>query len=152
MTFITKSYEETIKLGENIGRKLSGGEFIVLVGDLGGGKTQFTKGLAKGLGITDTVVSPTFTIERIYESTKNLSLHHFDFYRLASRDAEIESEVADITNDDKNIIVVEWGKNIPGALPAENLEINFEYEEDETRKITLKPHGLKYIKIAKELE
>jgi tRNA threonylcarbamoyladenosine biosynthesis protein TsaE len=151
MTFTTKNFEETIELGEKLGKMLSGGEFLVLVGDLGGGKTQFTKGLAKGLGITETVVSPTFTIERIYESPKRLYLHHFDFYRLQKMEMEIESEVADLEKDDQNVIVVEWGKNIPGALPEEHLEVSFEYEDDLTRKISMKPRGHRYEKIIKEL-
>jgi tRNA A37 threonylcarbamoyladenosine biosynthesis protein TsaE len=67
--FITKSDQETIALGFKLGSELCGGEFIALTGDLGGGKTQFTKGIAKALGITETVVSPTFTIERIYQGT-----------------------------------------------------------------------------------
>ena len=152
MTFTTNSSEETIEIGRKLGKKLTGGEFIVLVGDLGGGKTQFTKGLAKGLGIVETIVSPTFTIERIYESPKKLILHHFDFYRLEKYDAEIESEIADLSGSNQNIIVIEWGKNIPGALPQEYMEVNFEYESDEKRKITFKSFGNKYKKLLGEIK
>jgi len=152
MTYTTKSHEETIELGEKLGRLFSGGEFLVLVGDLGGGKTQFTKGIAQGLGIEETVVSPTFTIERIYESPKHLFLHHFDFYRLETFDMEIESEVADLNSDDRNIIVIEWGRNIPGALPEDYLEVSFEYEDDAERKITFRSRGKKYEKLLEELK
>lgn len=146
-TITTKLPVETVKLGKRLGALLSGGEFIVLVGDLGGGKTQFTKGIAKGLGIKETIVSPTFTIERLYASPKNLYLHHFDFYRLEQADMEIESEIRDLARDDQNIIVIEWGKNIPGALPDEYLEIDFIYRGEEKRQINLKPRGVRYQKL-----
>src|ERR1700694_4100448 len=78
----TNSVIETQTLAEAIGQVLRGGEVIELIRDLGGGKTTFTKGLARGLSITDTVQSPTFTICRTYVARDNLELHHFDFYRL----------------------------------------------------------------------
>jgi tRNA threonylcarbamoyladenosine biosynthesis protein TsaE len=121
--FTTKSFAETVALGFRLGSLLNGGEFIALTGDLGGGKTQFTKGIAAGLGIDETVVSPTFTIERIYKGRK-LELHHFDLYRVLN-DTEIASEIADLSKDDKNVIVIEWPENIDGIAPAENLAINF---------------------------
>jgi tRNA threonylcarbamoyladenosine biosynthesis protein TsaE len=153
MTFTTNSPAETLNAGARLGEKLSGGEFIVLVGDLGGGKTQYTKGLAQSLGIADTIVSPTFTIERVYSSQeKDLQLHHFDFYRLGTTDMEIESEVTDLEKDPQNIIVIEWGKNIPRALPENYLEITFEYIDETGRKVSYIPHGRSYAEIVKELE
>jgi len=147
MTIITKNYEETIDLGEKLGRLLSGGEFILLVGDLGGGKTQLTKGIARGLGIQETIISPTFTIERVYENPRGLVLHHFDFYRLGIMEREIQSEISDLRADDRNIIVVEWGKNIPQALPEEYLEIEIEYENEVKRKIFFRSQGMRYREI-----
>ena len=75
------SSEDMISFGQELGNSLKGGEVIELIGDVGAGKTTFTKGLAKSLGITDEIQSPTFTISRVYEGTKN-NLVHYDFYRL----------------------------------------------------------------------
>jgi len=141
-TFTTKSDIETIALGSKLGSLLQGGEFIALTGDLGGGKTQFTKGIALGLGISETIVSPTFTIERIYKA-KEFELHHFDLYRVFN-DKEIASEIADLEKDDKNIIVIEWPENIEGITPSEVLRIDFKYLADNERELILKSQGTKY--------
>ena len=141
-TFTTKSDIETIALGSKLGSLLQGGEFIALTGDLGGGKTQFTKGIASGLGVSETIVSPTFTIERIYKA-KEFELHHFDLYRVFN-DKEIASEIADLEKDDKNIIVIEWPENIEGITPSEVLTIDFKYLADNERELILKPQGTKY--------
>jgi len=77
----SESPEATEQLAEAIGRRLTGGEVIELVSDLGGGKTTFVRGLARGLGSADVVSSPTFTVSKVYKADK-LELHHFDFYRL----------------------------------------------------------------------
>lgn len=129
--FITKSDQETIALGSKLGATLRGGEFIALTGDLGGGKTQFTKGIAQGLGITETIVSPTFTIERIYGN-----LHHFDLYR-APGDNEIAEGIRDLANDSEAIVVVEWPENIEGILPEKHSAVHFKYLEDNEREITM---------------
>ena len=152
-TFITKSDQETIALGFRLGSKLRGGGFIALTGDLGGGKTQFTKGIAKALGITETVVSPTFTIERIYPSPRHSSteykfstgsgwnpvLHHFDFYR-TQNDQEIAESIKDLSSDPDAIIVVEWPENIEGILPEKYTAINFKYLDENEREITVEEH------------
>ena len=134
-TFTTKSDTETIALGSKLGVLLRGGEFIALTGDLGGGKTQFTKGIAKGLGITETVVSPTFTIERVYGK-----LHHFDLYRTVE-DREIAESIRDLVADRESIIAVEWPENISNILPADYLAIIFRYIEENERELTLVGHG-----------
>lgn len=147
--FITKSDQETIALGSKLGELLCGGEFIALTGDLGGGKTQFTKGIAKGLGIADTIVSPTFTIERVYKSPRhdstdgNLSLHHFDLYRTPG-DWEIAAEIKDLTADDNNIVVVEWPENIEGILPENYLAVEFKYLDENKRELIFESFGKQY--------
>ena len=134
-TFTTKSDAETIALGSKLGELFCGGEFIALAGDLGGGKTQFTKGIAKGLGIKETIVSPTFTIERIYGK-----LHHFDLYRLHN-DSEVAAGIQDLLNDGDNVIVVEWPENIQGILPEDYLDIAFKYLDENERELTFVAHG-----------
>lgn len=81
MKYTTETAEETEKLGYNLASKLHGGEVILLNGELGAGKTTFAKGLARGLGISETITSPTFTLLNIYQG-KDLKLYHFDMYRL----------------------------------------------------------------------
>ena len=98
------SSEDMISFGQELGNSLKGGEVIELIGDVGAGKTTFTKGLAKSLGITDEIQSPTFTISRVYEGAKN-NLVHYDFYRL--NDAGIMAiEMQDVIDDPNNITVM----------------------------------------------
>jgi len=134
-TFITKSSEETVSLGNEIGRKLLGGEVIFLTGDLGGGKTQFAKGVALGLGIKETVVSPTFTIERIYKGSK-LTLHHFDMYRLTN-DREITEVIKELSSSSDEATVIEWPENLEGIHSLATTKIIFEHIDENSRKISI---------------
>lgn len=152
MKKLSLSVEETTKTGENLGKHLTGGEFIILIGDLGGGKTQFTKGVARGLGIKEMVISPTFVLERIYQSPKNLVLHHLDFYRLGGTESELESGVADVQKDKNAIVVIEWAKNISKIVPNEYLEINFKYLDDNKRELVFVGHGKKYQQLIERLK
>ena len=119
LEFITKSAEETILLGEAIGKSAAPGLVLALSGDLGAGKTQLVKGIAKGLGITETVTSPTFTILQSYE-TGRLPLHHLDVYRI-----EDEEEMEEVglweCMDTKSVTVIEWAGRIADLLPKETV-------------------------------
>ena len=84
-TYVSTTTEQTIALGQILGKLLQAGDVLVLTGDLGAGKTQFTKGIAAGMGVKDDVTSPTFTIEMVYEGTL-MPLYHFDLYRLNDPD------------------------------------------------------------------
>ncbi len=114
MEFLTHSVEETEALGEKLGRSLTGGEILAYRGDLGAGKTAFTRGLARGLGICDRVTSPTYTIVNEYEGGR-LPLFHFDMYRLDSAD-----DLFDIGWEDYllrgGVCAVEWSENVPEAM------------------------------------
>lgn len=108
-------------LGTQIAAQLHGGQVIELIGDVGAGKTTFTKGLARGLGITEAVQSPTFTISRRYQG-KRWHLAHYDFYRLD--DAGImQDELAETLADPDTITVIEWAGSVAGILPAEHITI-----------------------------
>lgn len=119
MTFTTHSAAETEALGEQLAARLTGGEVIAYTGDLGAGKTAFTRGLARGLGITDRVTSPTFTIVNEYEGGR-LPLFHFDMYRLSSSD-----ELYDIGWEDYlargGVCAVEWSEIVSDALEENEL-------------------------------
>ena len=134
MQFITKSPEETERLGERLGRTLHGGEVIAYLGDLGAGKTAFTRGLARGLDIPMRVTSLTYTIVNEYTDGR-LPLFHFDMYRLGSSD-----ELFDIGWEDYllrgGVCAVEWSENVRDAM--ENaITVAIEKTDDETRRITI---------------
>lgn len=134
MEFITNSPQETEALGQKLGQKLPAGTVIAYRGDLGAGKTAFTRGLARGLGIQDPVTSPTYTIVNEYLGGR-VPLFHFDMYRLHSAD-----DLFDIGWDDylerQGICAVEWSENVEEAL--ENpLVVTICKTGEESRKITL---------------
>ena len=134
MQFITKSPEETERLGEQLGKTLHGGEGIAYLGDLGAGKTAFTRGLARGLEIPMRVTSPTYTIVNEYTGGR-LPLFHFDMYRLSSSD-----ELFDIGWEDYllrgGVCAVEWSENVRDAM-EDAITVSIEKTDDETRRITI---------------
>ncbi len=142
--FSSTSIAETQRIAEAVGWQLKGGEVIELVSDLGGGKTAFVHGLAKGLGSEDRVASPTFTISRLYRG-KGLELHHFDFYRL--QDAGLmEHELHDVVGDPEAVVVVEWGGVVAHVLPAARLTIHLTRTGDESREVVFGcPDSLAYL-------
>ena len=106
---------------------------IELIGDVGAGKTTFTKGLAKSLGITDEIQSPTFTISRVYEGAKN-NLVHYDFYRL--NDAGIMAiEMQDVIDDPNNITVIEWGEPVREVLPKKYITVKIKIISENIREV-----------------
>ena len=130
------STDEMIAFGEEIGRQISEGMVLELVGDVGAGKTTFTKGLAKGLGISETVQSPTFTISRVYEGEK-LTLSHYDFYRLNDYGI-MEMELAENLSNPKNVTVVEWAGDLAEILPKKHLKLVFESSSKNQRKVKVR--------------
>lgn len=125
------STNDTELLGEQLGQKLTGGEVIELVSDLGGGKTTFVRGIAKGMGSLDKVASPSFVIRREYY-TNDLTLYHFDFYRLHEPGA-IAHDLAEVVNKPVNVVVVEWGEIVQGVLPAKRLTVHIKTTGETTR-------------------
>jgi len=123
---------------------LKGGEVIELVSDLGGGKTTFVKGLAKGMGSEATVHSPSFTLDNQYQAGK-LTLHHFDFYRLFEPGV-MRDELAEILEEPGAVVVVEWGRIVQDVLPPERLVIRIRATGEHKREITFSaPPKLKYL-------
>jgi tRNA threonylcarbamoyladenosine biosynthesis protein TsaE len=137
MTWQTESVtsDETERLAEVLGATLKGGEVIELVSDLGGGKTTFVRGLARGIGSTDRVASPTFTISKVYGTSRDIEVHHFDFYRLAEPGI-IADELAEVVGDPATVVVVEWADIVQDVLPPERLSIYIRQTPSGTREIT----------------
>lgn len=142
---ITKNYEETIKLGEKLGKLLTKGSVITLQGDLASGKTTFTKGIGKALNIKQVINSPTFTILKIYEG--DLKLFHIDAYRLLNNSYDLGLE----EYEDEGVMIIEWPECYVDFLPNEYLEVTFKYIDDNTREISFNAKGEKYRKILEEL-
>lgn len=130
----SRSSEDTEALGERIGARLRGGEVIELVSDLGGGKTTFVRGFARGAGSRDRVASPTFAISREYKAPR-LTIIHFDFYRLQEAGIVAE-ELREYVGAPDSVVVVEWGDIVQDVLPANRLTIHLEQNGEKTRDIT----------------
>lgn len=131
---------------ERLGSLLQQGDVLALEGDLGAGKTTFTKGLAKGLNITRNVNSPTFTIIKEYQG--RLPLYHMDVYR-------VEDSFEDLGFDEyfegNGVTVVEWAHLVKEQLPEELLTIYLYLDDNDSRKLVLEPRGKRYEELCKEI-
>jgi len=137
MEILSKSEKDTFELGLKISSKLNGGELILLYGDLGCGKTVFTKGLAKGLLILDEVTSPTYVFLRSYRGEK-FTLYHFDFYRI-DKPSDLERiDIEDLIEDKKGIFVVEWPDLFPTGIFKKQLRLEFNSRGENDRLIDIK--------------
>ena len=132
--FHTKSPAETRAIAETFASSLRGGEVIALQGDIGVGKTVFTKGLAAGLGITSNVTSPTFNIVRQYNG--RLPLYHFDVYRITAPDEMLEIGFEEYLYSGA-VVVIEWPELISDLIPQDAITITIEREEEDGRRISI---------------
>lgn len=134
MVYYTNSDKETEAIGEQFGRSVKDGTVIAMYGDLGAGKTAFVRGMARGMGITERVSSPTFTIVNEYLGDRTLI--HFDMYRLGSAD-----ELFDIGWEDYlargAVCAVEWSENVEEAFYGDEIRLTIEKLSDTSRKITV---------------
>jgi tRNA threonylcarbamoyladenosine biosynthesis protein TsaE len=135
----TSSVEATRGLGRTVAEMTRPGDLVLLAGDLGAGKTAFTQGFAEGLGVTDPVTSPTFTLAHRYEG--RIRLHHLDVYRLEQAAEIADLDVPELLDDDA-VTIIEWGDAIRAALPADYLEVRLAFGEgDDDRVVTMIPVG-----------
>lgn len=135
MKIITHSPEETIKTAEKIGSLLRAGDIIVYKGGLGAGKTTFTRGIATGLGLGDCVSSPTFALVNEYQG-RNITLYHFDMYRIQTEDGLESTGFFDYPFDE-NIAVIEWSENITDFLPENTINITINVIGENDREIII---------------
>ena len=143
---ITRNYEETMEYGYKIGKLLEVGDCILLAGDLGAGKTTFTKGIGKALGVTRVINSPTFTIVKEYHG--DLDLYHLDLYRLDGLGNDFDLE--EYFSKD-GVVVCEWPDNVSEIIPDEYLLIEIFRREEDARLFKLTPHGKRYEKLVGDL-
>lgn len=144
--YISRSADDTKEFAQKLATLLKPGDVIALEGDLGAGKTTFTKGLAEGLGIKKNVNSPTFTIIKEYQGI--LPLYHMDVYRLEDT---YEDLGFDEYFDGDGVTVVEWAHLIEDQLPDQLLTIFLTHDDDGKRKMKLRPFGNRYEELCKEI-
>jgi tRNA threonylcarbamoyladenosine biosynthesis protein TsaE len=134
-TYLTNSEEETISLGESLARELPSRAVVLLIGNLGAGKTTLAKGIVKGLiaAPPEEVSSPTFTLIHEYGPR----VFHIDLYRL-EEEREVETLGLEEIFEKEAVVLIEWGERFPRLIPAEHIEIKLEQKSGETREITFK--------------
>jgi len=146
---ISRSPEQTRKLGQRLGELARPGDVVLLVGSLGAGKTCLTQGIAWGLGVLDYTTSPSFVLMREYQG--RLPLYHIDLYRL-----ERVAEVADLGLDDylygRGMCVVEWADRALSLMPPEHLLIELTYLSPRRRRLCLEPQGQRYCELLSDLK
>ena len=145
---ITASTEETIQLGKRLARDTAGGDIFALIGELGAGKTILVKGIARGLGVKEEVVSPSYVLIKEYEG--RLPLYHLDLYRLGSL-IEIEALGYEEYLEERGLTVIEWAERLGPLLPFEHLLIELEGIDTSHRRIRFSPVGKRYEGIIKTL-
>jgi len=131
------SEEQMIKFGEALAKQLSFPSVVELVGDVGAGKTTITKGIAKGLHISEEITSPTFTLSKHYSFSKSGKKHflvHYDFYRLQDPGVMAEDLLESI-NDPNTITIIEWGDSVSDLLPKDHLRFFITLNDDGSRSI-----------------
>ena len=133
---VTNSPEETRALGEKLAGTLKPGDVLLLKGDLGAGKSELTRGIARGLGVKETVTSPSFTILNVYESGR-CPLYHFDWYRLEDAEEIFELGMDEYLGGD-GVAVVEWPEKCPEAIPEKYTEVIITATGEEKREFRIK--------------
>lgn len=136
---VSSSEKQTLQLGRSLAAQLRPGDVLLLSGELGAGKTVFARGVAEGLGVTEPVVSPTFTLLNCYQG--RIPLHHFDLYRLRDADDFLGAGLDEYVGGDA-VALIEWPERCCEALPACRLEIYISYgPTDRERHIQILPMG-----------
>lgn len=149
VSLISRSFEETYRIGKIIGKNLTHGDVVALIGELGAGKTSIAQGIAKGLGVLEHVTSPTFNIINEYEGV--FTFYHFDLYRIQGID-----ELNDLGYEEyffgDGVCVIEWAEKIKEILPEKTIFIFLIYIDETSRKINIYENHLNSNTILKELE
>lgn len=146
--FISRSPEQTRRLGARLGAALQKGDLLCLIGDLGSGKTTMVQGIAHGWGTLDSVSSPTFVLVNHYRRPDGSALFHMDAYRL---NGALDAEDLDLTNMlESGALLVEWAERITPVLPKERLTVDLRWLADEQRGMVITARGARYEAILNE--
>lgn len=136
----TRNETETVEIAQNLESEKFPNMVICLYGDLGSGKTVFSKGFAQALGIEEAVTSPTFNIIKEYTSGE-MPLYHMDVYRL---DGNVDGVGIEDYYNKNGVVIIEWADTIQDYLPEERLDIKFKVIDEDSRKLVFIPHGRAY--------
>lgn len=142
LEFISRSAEQTRRVGMRLGAMAGAGDVVCLVGDLGSGKTTFVQGFAAGWGSLDPVTSPTFVLVNLYRRPEGARLFHLDAYRLSGA-----SEAADLDLDamlESGALIIEWAERIQGALPRQHLWVSLRWINPQQRDLIFSARGARY--------
>ena len=134
---ISLNYTETEEVGFKLAQTLELGSVVLLFGNLGAGKTVFSRGFARGLGITEPVSSPTYTIVQEYNIPDGGRLYHLDLYRISGVESALAFGVDEFLDDDRAINLIEWPMRIDGILPDNCIKVTLTHLDDEKREIVI---------------
>ena len=149
LDILSHSIDETQRLGARLGQLARAGDVFCLEGDLGSGKTCFTQGLGRGLGVVEAIHSPTFILANEHRSGR-LPLYHLDVYRMRGADEALGIGLDDYVYGD-GVCVIEWAEKIDAALPTERLWITFRHIDENTRGLTIHASGARYDELLNDL-
>lgn len=149
LDFVSKSPEQTRRIGMRLGTLLGAGDLVCLQGELGAGKTTLVQGMAQGWGALDSVSSPTFVLVNVYRRADDMQFFHMDAYRI---DSAAEGEELDLlTMLEEGPLLIEWAERIQKILPREHLWITLEHVSDEHRQLRFQARGKRYDTLVAEL-
>jgi len=148
LTIITKSPEETKKIGKEVGKLARPGDLLAFYGELGAGKTCFIQGISQELEVKDYVTSPSFTIVNEYQG--KIPIYHFDLFRLNNAEEILELGYEEYFYGE-GLTVIEWAEKIEQLLPKEHLKIDIKFKDHYKRTISFIPKGDRFDKLLKEL-
>lgn len=149
LEFISRSADQTRRVGMRLGAQLQTGDVVHLVGDLGSGKTTFVQGVVRGWGSLDAASSPTFVLVNVYRRADGGRLYHLDAYRLSGATEAIDLDVEELLTSGP--LVVEWAERVRRALPDDRLRIHFNYVDETQRDLVLTAEGPRYNKLIENL-
>jgi len=150
LSIITRSPEETRKVGQTMGRNLFPSSIVALMGELGSGKTVLVQGIARGLGITSLVKSPSFLIVREYEGF--LPLYHLDLYRIRTEEEIISLGYEEYLYQKKGVVVIEWAERMKNLLKLSHLQVRLEVISPLERRLIFHPQDTPYEKIVQRIK
>jgi len=151
LEFVSRSPEQTQRLGTHLGALLQGGDVVCLEGPLGAGKTCLAQGIGRGWGIGHPLISPTFVLIRQYSRPGDVvTLYHVDFYRLAGADEALDLGVAEFLGDARAVCVIEWAERARPLVPPDHLWVKLEFAERTRRTLCFVAHGARHTALLRD--
>ncbi len=149
LEFISRSAEQTRRVGMRLGALLQVGDVVCLVGDLGAGKTTFVQGIALGWGALTPATSPTFILVNVYQDANGRRLYHLDAYRLRGASEAVDLDLEALL--ESGPLVIEWAERIQAALPEERLWVTLRWVDEEQRDFVFSAYGQRYLELLAQL-